>query len=59
MQTDGRWAIDLVKDWKWATKHHQLPRPGGMLDQPGWWVDGVELIDQEITKLGAFNESQR
>ena len=55
IQTDGKWAIDLVRDWKWSTKHGQLPYPGGMVAQPGWWIDGVELIDQEIGRLGADN----
>lgn len=54
----GRAMTDEINLASWAQKGH-LPEPGGMLDQPAWFVDMWGALDQDQNQIEADRRKRK
>lgn len=50
--------VEVVASYMWFTKHGIFPAAGGLVDQPGPWVDSMRILDGAYNRIEAIRQER-
>jgi hypothetical protein len=51
LNDDARKEHELFRQWSWLRRHGVMPRIGGLDDQDPLFVEAVDVIEDELSKI--------